>query len=307
VIRKNGIALLITLLFVIAITVSIGIGLKQVKIASKEVQDENFMLQTSVILDDVLTLLKTSKELDAIVKDSSSEILYIFLMQSAFIPFELGDIKVSLEITSARSRLNVNALVDINGTQSEGTIRRVEAFKTYLNTYGVNLAYADILLDLRGKIKEDMSYNSDIFYEKPYLFRDYIVSEQHLAEVDDFYLKTYHDNNLKNIDTKRLFNFNKNINTAIDVNYATPEVWELIVGVDKLRAQELSFGAGTYTKLEDLEMNFDEQAMMERFKVSYFEPFLDVKIEVIKDDSMAKIHFEYNIKNKKGSNFSYEI
>jgi len=41
--------------------------------------------------------------------------------------------------------------------------------------------------------------------------------------------------------------------------------------------------------------------------VSYFEPFLDVKIEVIKDDSMAKIHFEYNIKNKKGSNFSYEI
>ena len=305
--RKKGIALLITLLFIIAITLSIGIGLKQVKIASTEVQNENFMLQTSVILDDVLTLLQTSKELDEVVKDNTGEILYMFLAQSSFIPLEAADVKIFLEITSARSKLNINSLVDINGTESEGTIQRVEAFKSYLNIYGVNMEYADILLDLRGKVKEDMSYNSDIFYEKPYLFRDYVTSFTHLSEVDDFYMKTYHENNLKNIDFEKLFSINSDINTTIDVNYATPEVWELILGVDRLRAEELSLGGGTYTKLNDLELNFDEQSMMDRFKISYFEPHLDVQIEIIQNNNMAKIHFEYDIKNKKGSNFSYEI
>lgn len=304
---KKGIALLITLLFIIAITLSIGIGLKQVKIASTEVQNENFMLQTNVILDDVLTLLQTSKELDEVLKDTTGEVLYIFLAQSSFIPLEAADIKVSLEITSARSKLNINTLTDINGTMTETTIPRVEAFKNYLSTYGINLAYADILLDLRGKVKEDMSYNSDIFYEKPYLFRDYITSFTHLSEVDDFYMKTYHENNLKNINFEKLFSFNSDISTAIDVNYATPEVWELILGVGRLRAEELSLGSGTYTKLADVELSLDEQAMMNRFTVSYFEPHLDVQIEIMQNNNMAKIHFQYDIKNKKGSNFSYEI
>jgi len=306
-VHKKGIALLITLLFIIAITVSIGVGLKQVKTASKEIQSENFMVQTDIILDDILNFLKTSKDLDEVVKDNTGEVLYMFLSQSSFIPFEASDIKISLEIKSARSKFNVNAILDINGTESETSIARIGALKNYLNNHNVNENYTDILLDLMGKVKEDMSYNSDIFYEKPYLFRDYITSMKHLDEVNDFYMKTYHDNNLKKVDFTQLFSFDKNINTVMDLNYITPEVWELILGVDKFRAMELTNGAGSYTKLKDLGLSDDEKSMLNRFKTSYFEPYLDINIEMIQNSNIANIHFEYDIRNRKGSNFSYEI
>ncbi|MEA2100526.1 MAG: hypothetical protein U9P72_10405 [Campylobacterota bacterium] len=305
--NKKGIALLITLLFIIAITLSIGIGLKQVKVASSEIQNENFMLQTTIILDDVLKFLKTSKDLEKVASDNTGEALYMFLSQSSFIPFEASDIKISLEIVSARAKLNINAIVDINGSKSDVSIARIEALKVYLSNYNINEDYTNILLDVMGKVKEDMSYNSDIFYEKPYLFRDFVVSDTHLGEVNDFYMKTYHDNNLKNIDFEKLFSFNSNIKTAIDLNYASAEVWELILGVDKLRAEELSFGSGSYTKLDELGLSNHEKLMLDRFKTSYFEPHLDVNIEIMQNSNMAKIHFEYDIKNKKGSNFSYEI
>jgi len=306
-VHKKGIALLITLLFIIAITLSIGIGLKQVKTASDEIQNENFMLQTNIILDDILKFLKTSKDLDKVVKDNKVEVLYMFLSQSSFIPFEASDIKISLEIKSARSKLNINAILDVNGSKSETSIARIDALKTYLYNYNVNDNYTNILLDIMGKVKEDMSYNSDIFYEKPYLFRDYVTSKKHLDEVNDFYMKTYHDNNLKRVDFTQLFSFNKNINTAMDVNYITTEVWELILGIDKFRAEELTLGAGSYTKVKDLGLSIDEESMLDRFKVSYFEPYLDINIEIIQNSNISKIHFEYDIKNRKGSNFSYAI
>ncbi len=305
--HKSGIALLITLLFIVAITLSIGVGLKQVKEASIEIKNENFMLQTSAILDDVLRLLQNSEELKLISKDDSSEILYVFLAQSSFIPFEAAGVKISLEITNARSKLNINTFSDLNASRPDLQSQRIEAFKLYLNNYGVNVAYADILMDLMGGIKEDMSYNSDIFYEKPYLFRDYVVSAKHLEELHDYYLKSYHENSLKNIDFTELFSFNKNNQTKIDVNYISADIWELILGVDKIRAEELSLGAGMYSSLEDLDLADDEKEALARFNISYFEPYLDIKIEVIDDSSIAKIHFEYDIRTRKGSNFSYEI
>ena len=304
---KKGIALLITLLFIVAITLSVGIGLKQVKEASNHVQNENFMLQTSVILDDVLKLLQNSKELKEVAKNGSSEILYLFLSQSSFIPFQAAGVKISLEIFSARSKLNINCFRDINATNLNQPNEKLDAFKVYLNNYSVNIAYGDILMDLMGGIKEDMSYNSDIFYEKPYLFRDYVISYKHLLELNDFYMKSYHDNSLQNIEFEKLFSFAKNRENKIDLNYTSAHVWELMLGVDKLRAEELQLGSGFYTALEDLNLNDEEKLSLEKFNVSYFEPYLDVTIEILENESVAKIHFEYDIKNAKGSNFSYEI
>ncbi len=306
-IQKRGIALLITLLFIVAITLSVGIGLKQVKNASEYINTEKFILQTSVILDDVQQLLKNSAELKEVADDTSGESLFIFLSESGFIPFEAGDIKVSLEIKSARARLNINSIIDTNTSNEQGTSDRINALSTYLNNYNINVAYGDMILDIMGGIKEDMSYNSDIFYQKPYLFRDYIVSAKHLDEINDFYMKTYHENSLKNIELSDIFSFNKDRNTSMDLNYISAQTWELLLSTDNLRAEELSAGGGSYTNDESLNLSVEEMLALKRFKYSYYEPYLDVNIEVIQNNSIAKIHFEYDIKNKKGSNFSYEI
>lgn len=302
---KRGIALLITLLFIIAITVAVGIGLKYVNEASHEISNENFMLQTAVILDDVLNLLKTNKELDQIVQDQSADSLYLFLSEAGFIPLESSGVKVMIEITSARSKFNINALKDNNA--STLNIQRVNAMKEYMARYMVNEDYVTILLDLMGGVKEDLSYNSGIFNEKSNLFRDYIVSKEHLENVNTFYKKEFRDNNVDKLEIENLFYFSGDKNSSLDVNQATAEAWELLLGCDTIRGEELAANAGTYTTGEDLYLSSDETIAFGRFQTSYFEPYLDVKVEVLENNNSANIRFEYDMKNKKGSNFVYEI
>lgn len=294
---KNAIALLITIMFVIIITVAIGFGLKQVNLATSEIKTEKFMYQSSILVEDVLKILGDNKELKTIVDKKSTADMFLFLSQAAFIPFESSGLEIVLSIKSARSKFNINNLNKKN----------IDTIKYYFGSYGVSNSYADMLLDNTGGIKEDNSYNSNIFDENPYLFRDYISSAKHLKQINDFYTKEYSDNSLKKINFDNLLYLTKESNTSIDVNYASPEVWQMILSTDKQRARELTYGAGYYKKLNDLNLNSDEKVKLSKFKTSFFEPFLFVNIEIMQNKSSSRISFEYDIKSKKGSNFVYEI
>lgn len=301
---KKGIALLVTVLFIMAITVAIGVGLKQVKDASWHVENENFMFQASTIVEDILYILDESKELEQIVHNKSSADLFAFLYGVSFLPFESHGLKVNIQISSARSHFNINALMNTNG--STINVDRVNALKEYLNQYRVNSNYVDILLDVMRGIKDDRGYDSAIFNEKPYLFRDYIVSQKHLEEINDFYMKTYH-HTLKNIDFTQLFYFSNDKSNFIDLNYATAPIWDMMIGCDKEKAQKLASGGGEYTTLDNLSLSDKEKLALAKFQTSFFEPFLDVVITMTQNSKHAKIRFEYNIRTKKGSNFVYEI
>ncbi len=295
ILSRRGIALLITVFFIMLITLSVGAGLKYINNASKSMQSEQFVLQSAMILDDVLKLLESSGELKAI---TSSDALAIFLAESSFIPFESNGVSVVIEISSARDKINPNTLI---------TKPRIDAFKDYLMLKMVNTEYADMLADVVGGIKEDMSYNTDIFNQKPYLFRDYIASAKHLEELNDSYLKRYHENTLQNIDIDKLFHVSTDKNSSLDLNLATPLAWELMLGCDEGRAEMLSSGGGTYTALADLDLSEPEKSSLSAFKTSFFEPYIYVKIAITQKDSTANIAFEYDIKLKKGSNFVFDV
>lgn len=294
---RSGIALLITVMFVIVITVAIGYGLKQVNSAATVVKQENFMYQSNILVEDILHILKTSKEVQAAVDANSSEALYMLISQAAFIPFESHGVEMTLKIKSARAKFNP-AELDTNNT---------EQMKLFMNNYNVNNQYVDILVDNINGIKEDNSYNSTIFDEHPYLFRDYIASSEHLKIINDFYTKEYNDNALSKIDFDNLFYYSSDRNISIDLNYATLEVWELLTGAQKERAEVLSAGGGSYTKVGDVGLNDDELASIKHFKTSFYEPILDVEVEIRQNDLISNIHFEYNIKTKKGSNFAFKL
>ena len=298
--HKRGVALLITLLFIMLITLSVGIGLKQLNEVSHHMKAENFLFQTSAILDDALRLLQNSKELNAI---NSSEEFSVFLSEAAFIPFEASGIKVSLELSSARSKFNVNSLIDSNNSIDAD---RVNSLKEYMSIYMVNIGFVDVLLDSMGGIKEDMSYNSDLFNEKSRLFRDYIISDKHFDELSEFYLNYYRDNSLKNIDFKELFYFSNNRSHKVDLNYATVEVWEMMLGCGKLKATELS--KNSYDSFESIGLSDEElDSVKKKFDTSFFEPYLDVVIKIEQGEHSARIRFEYDIKEREGSNFVYDI
>ncbi|MDF1883060.1 hypothetical protein JHD49_03825 [Sulfurimonas sp. SAG-AH-194-C21] len=292
---RHGIALLITIMFVIVISVAIGFGLKQVNKASSIVKNENFMYQSRIIVEDILKILKTSPDIKSLADTNSSEILFLFLSQSSFIPFESSGLEIIIHLSSAREKLNPLAL--------KNSQERQDSIKQYFNNYNINSQYVDLLLDNMSGIKEDNSYSSMIFDENPYLFRDYITSAEHLELINDFYLKEYNDNSLSKIDFNNLFYYSTDENMSIDVNYATTEVWEMLLLTSKARAEFLSNGRGAYTDLASLNLDEDEKTQLALFPISYFEPVLFVRLEIKKEQSTAEISFEYNIRTKQESNF----
>ncbi len=301
-IQKKGMALLVTLLFIMLITLSIGVGLKQINTASKEISSEQFLYQTSIIVDDVLKFLINTEELNDI---NSSEDLDAFLSYSP-IPFESNGLKVIINLSSARAKYNINSIKDANLTQRED---KISFLKEYFNKYRINTEFVDILLDGMDGIKADNSYNSEIFNDNPYLFRDYITSKKHFEVFKNFY-KTRYDDTLKNINFDNLFYFSKDINNSysIDLNFATTEAWEMMLGCDKIRAEELSSNMDKYDTYKSINLSDEElNRVRDKFKTSFFEPYIDVVITIFQNSNDAKIEFEYDIKKKEGSNFVYEI
>lgn len=308
---RKAIALLITLMFIMAITISIGVGLSYTKRAQNTLKDENFLLQSNIILNDVLALLKKSQELKLLTKDKTGEALNMFLSQSSFIPFSSSGIDIALEISSARSKFNPNTLISVDKKKID--YDKARALQVFLEKRMLNPTYVDILLDGLGGVKEDMSYNSDIFNSNDTLHRDALVSKQQLEVFNEFYTNTFYDNSLSLIEFDKLFYFSDEAKAStsykIDLNYATADVWELMLGVDAMRAEELSLGGGYYSEKNKANyLSNDEIKALEIFNTTY-EPqlFLDVNVEIIQDKFSASISFEYDIENTRGYNFSYEI
>ena len=305
---KRGIALLITLMFIMAISISIGVGLSYTKRAQNTLKDENFLLQSNIILNDVLALLKNSEDLKLVAKDKSGNAFNMFLAQSSFIPFSSSGIDISLEISSARSKFNPNTL---RGNSQE-VLTKISLLRNYLMKRMVNQGYIDILIDGLGGVKEDLSYNSDIFNYNDTLYRDSISSMGHLEVFNEFYKNSFYDDSLKSIKFDKLFYFSDDANITqaykIDINHATADVWELMLGVDEIRAEQLALGAGYYSKENPADLSADEKVSLDNFNTSYdAQMFLDVKVEVIQDNFSAHISFEYDLEKQEGYNFSYEI
>jgi hypothetical protein len=285
-------------MFVIVITISLGYALKKINNASDVVKNEKFLYQTAFIVDDILEILRSSSDVGLIVQENSPERLASLLLQSAYIPLRLHELDIVLKINSARSRYNPAMFTPTN----------MNFMKEYLNTKMTDSEYGDMLFDLVSGIKEDNSYNSRIFDDEPSLFRDYIVSSQHLKKANRFYAREFNTNSLKNIDFEELFYYSSDKNISVDLNYASQEVWEMLTGVDETRAKELAVnGYGAYMTLEDLKLSPQELQRLSAFKTSFFEPILYIELEIHKDTNKAKILFEYDIEKKKGSNFVYEI
>ena len=294
---KNAIALLITVMFVIVITVAIGVGLQQVNRATEIVKSENFTYQTVIITEDILHILQTNQEIQRVLDSNSSSDLSLLLSQTAFIPFEINGLEIMMKISSARSRFNP-AQIDANNSES---------IQQFMTSRGVNSEYLSLLIDNISGIKEDNSYNSNIFDEHPYLFRDYIASAKHLEKINNFYTNEYRDNALSKIDFERLFYYSADRNMSIDLNFATSEVWEMMIGCTKERAELLESGMGSYMEMADLDLEEQERERLSHFKVSYFEPILFVDLQISQNSNEARVTFEYDIAKKRGSNFDYEI
>lgn len=302
--RRSAVALLITAMFVILISIAIGYSLKQINEASKYVEHENNMYQNFIFVEDVLNILKNSKELQELANNEAPEELYTFLTTSGFLTFEHSGVRLVLHISSARDKFDINTM----SQEQEAYLYE------YLSAYNVRGEFVDILKDASSGIKEDNYYNTVLFDKDPDLFRDYIASSKHLEKLIGFYENIYKEESIEDANLSNLFYFGANNqnssadqNISIDLNYATAQVWQLMLGVDQDTAQTLGSGENFYTSIDAMTLSEEQKKRLEKFNTSFFEPFLNIKIDIIKDNLISHVSFEYDIKNKKGYNFVYEI
>ncbi len=293
---KNAIALLITLFFLMAITISLGLGLKYLNDAKTDISKENFLLQTNVILDDVLTFLEKSPELKLIKQDKSGEAYDIFLAQSEFIPFEAAGVRLAISIKSARRKINLNQLLELKVEEGKAEPKLLQQFRTFLSGYNVNPIYINLLKDSVSKYDINYYPTTDILDAKPDTFRDYIASFDHLKEVNQHYKNTYYENSLDQIDFKELFYIaNPAKDYCLDSYYVSDWTKHMLEGVEVDAADDFIVDVNA-SGFSDLYCKDQKSRRV-----------VEVDLEVFQGKNSANINFEYDIEQSKGYNFSYEI
>lgn len=295
--QKNAIALLVTLFFIMLISLSIGVGYGYIHNASKSVNQEQSLLQDSMIIYDVTQILKNAPLLKDI---NSTEDFAALLAQSSVIPIQTHGLNMIIHLKSARSKINPNMLKKKSA---------MDNFKIFLQNHMINIQYADMLADLLGGEKKNNGYISDIFDDHPELYRDGIVSYDTFDLLSDIYKQKFHTNEIDKIDMRQLFSISQDKEYVVDVNFANALTWQLLLGCSKERAKELVSDGTSYETLKSLTslLNEDEKKSLKAFDVGVNEEILDVIIEILNENGHSFIEFEYNLKTKMESNFVLKI
>ena len=295
--KRPAIALLITLFFVISVTAAVGVSIIQLRQSAEQVREGKCLIQSSMILDDLLNLLKTSPLLDN-VKDAES--LNYFLYNTSIIPLSLENLNVKINIHSAMGHFNINTLSYFKPFQ--------EALSGYMLKYEISDVeyFQDLLIDAMSG--QQPHYRTSIFDDMPWLYREKIASMTHFEQILDYYILTRHDNNIKKIPWKQLLRFGNRSDRKVDVNYITPQLWKLLLPeLSDDMATNLSSGLVVYKKSEDLRLSEEDSIKLETFNISYYVPRTQIEVDIQRNDQNVHVAFEYDLKLKKGGNFDYGL
>jgi len=295
--QRSAIALLITLFFVISVTAAVGVSMIQLRLSAEQVREGKCLIQSSMILDDLRKLLKTSPVLDKI-KDADE--LRYFLENTSIIPVALENLNVKINIHSAMGRININSLASFKAFQ--------EALSVYMLQYDIeDIEYfQDLLIDSMSG--NQPHYRTDVFDSKPWLYRERIVSMAHLEQIIDYYIMTRHDENIKKIPWKQLVRFSVHNDRYIDANYMTPQVWQLLLpDLNEGVSTDLAKWDVVYKESGDFGLSEEDLEHLKKFRLSYYVPRLEVNVDVSRNDQNVHVAFEYDLKTKKGGNFDYGL
>lgn len=295
--KHSAIALLITLFFVISITAAVGVSMIQLRLNAEQVREGKCLIQSSMILDDLLKLLKSSPVLERI---EDAEGMRDFLENTSIIPVTLENLNVKMNIHSKMGRFNINTLSSFKVFQ--------EALSVYMLEYDIGDVeyFQDLLIDsMSGKQPQ---YRTDIFDTMPWLYRERIVSMTHLEQIIDYYMMTRHDDNIKKIPWSELVRFGARGDHQLDANYITPQVWKLLLPELGLGIHnDLASAEIVYQGSEDLGLSDEDLDTLKRFKLSYYVPRIEVEVDVSRNDQNVHVAFGYDLKTKKSGNFDYGL
>ncbi len=301
---RRGVALLVTIILVMLMSIVIGWSMQTLGDAKESVEKERLMIQSALLVEDLLGILKNSPEINAVAEANNSIAFYTLLVSTSMLPFESEGYRVLVSLKSARDRLNINTFAKANTQRAKQ--RRIR-LANFLAAHGYGGELYNYILDAMGGIKEDGSYRSDLFYNDPTLYRNAIVSSRQMKRILSDFAKREGSDPFSKLNFDKIFAYNEDPTTRLDLNFATPEVWEFVAGVSKERARQLFENAGAYQSVDDLELGEGEKKILSLFDYSFFEPVILVHMDIFQEENSAMIEFEYDIKKKRAKRFVFEI
>ena len=217
--RRNGVILLVTLLMMMLLLGIVGVFLSKTKEAKDSVTYEFAMLQTNMMMRNVIESLREIK-LDQYA---------IFLASQVPLPINFGLSSAVVKIDSAQKYININSLVSASINKENKKRDDISnAFISYLMKYDLKepRLFLHILQDSVDKDSDSRSgVISEIVESFPAFREGGIFNKMHLGQMIDYYFDKSGDAKIYGVPFDEMFSFKS---SAVDLNYATLELMEFL-------------------------------------------------------------------------------
>lgn len=301
--RRNGVVLLVTIMMIMLLMGLVGMFLTKTKESKDSVTYEFAMLQTNMMMRNVLESLREIK-LDQNM---------LFLASKIPLPVNFGSSSAIIKLDSAQKYINIGLLIKESINKENNKRDAItNSFIEYLRQYDLKEPYLflHILQDSVDKDNESRNgLESEIVESFPAFREGDIFNELHLAQMIDYYFDKSGDAKIYEVPFSEMFSFK---NTVIDINYASMEILEFLFDdIEQYVLRAIYEHEEIYEKKSDLEDEFTKETvellfskrMGQEFSISTSQ--LKVKISLAyKSQFQSNVSFEALLSEDKISSTS---
>ena len=297
--NKKGIVLFVTLMMIMLLLAVVSIFLNKTKESKDNITYERALVQTNLIMQDLLSYLKK-------IKFDEDMIYY-----AAKAPFPLGfdNSNVIIKIDSAQKYIDINSLI------KDSVKNNITADKFVSLLYRHNISQPELLLNiLQDTIDTDIEdknsgLQSEIILSVPTFRNGKVYNKMHLDIIIDYYFNKTGDNQIYNFPFSDIFGYS---NSMIDMNFVSMEVMNILFeDANSYLLEIIAEHKKVYDKLEDLP--FDDYYTKKIKKpilghsISTTTSFLKIHMDLnYKTQFKSTLSFDYNINSKGITNYSIE-
>jgi len=306
--RRNGIALLITLAFVTAITALIALAGAVLQRGFSQASEKAFLVQSNVLLPEIYTILQQNS---GDINDSTS--LDIFLSLPLFFESKENGIMFDISFRSDASKVNINQLLLPQNTsrvpetwESVPMNPAVEAYlEQILTVYNVSdtILLISMIADTIDGDSAERAAGSEIALQNQDFMQGHIYNMQHFRQILDAYKRATLDLSVDAVPWERLIGFR---NARIDFNHIEPEVLQAIdPTLDDGTVVELTTErTADFAQIGSLPLPPESIKRLEDMNVTFFAPEVIGTMNIISHAQKVSYTFAYDLSTQKVSEFA---
>ena len=295
--RRRAIALMVTLFFIMAISVVVGVSLLLVKKGRTVASGYTMLAQSALALEDVLAWIESS----AAVKHVSDPVTFGQMIDAmAAVPLEIEGVHVTVRVEGAGGAVNINALSASPDLQ--------ERFRQYLARHHVKDTdyLIDLLLDCMEGDKPH--YRTTIIDANPQLYRERIAGIGHLEQILAFYSQERYDPAAMQLDWQALVRFDEHNATSVDLNQISAEALGMLLprsphaAIEAMLANRLP-----YESFDALPLDDEAKAQLQDLGGVFYLPHLRISLAISTPTERAEIVFDYDLETRRVRMVTYAI